>query len=447
MMDWTRRQVLDLAPNNLISSRGKSLSSLRSWDTAATNDHLLWGKCKSSGERLYSIAVDLTNARFFCNCQSQNNPCRHVIGLLLLYIGQPASFHKEEHAPDWANELMLQPGSAVHSEEEKKRRAAQREQRFGKRLLEMEAGVDELDRWLIDLIRQGLSVMANYDSSFWEKAAARMQDAKLGGIARRIRRFYSLQQTEGWHVRMLEEIAQLYLFVQAFRQLEELPEPLQEEVMSMAGINKKREELLKAAGLTDRWLVVGMTEKEEDKLFSRKSYLLGAQTGRTALIIDFNYGQPKFEFSWPVGSVLEGEIIFYPGAFPLRALVKKTRAYRQALNIAGGFSKLEAFALAYAEALSVHPWLDAFPALLSEVRAVKNGQQIYLQDEEGKAIPLSVEHHSSWSLLALSMEQSLMIFGLWDGLFFNPVSVLGNNRVIPLQGKSIDFTDDESQEV
>ena len=167
----------------------------------------------------------------------------------------------------------------------------------------MQDGVAELERWLLDLIQQGLSSVGSQGHAFWDSFAAKMQDAKLGGIARRIRRFNYIQELgDNWHEQLLEQMAQLYLFVQGFKQLEDLSEPLQEEILALAGLNKKREEVLALEGVKDDWLVVGVSESEEEKLFLRKSYLLGSDSGRIALIMDYNYGVPKFEFNWPLGS-------------------------------------------------------------------------------------------------------------------------------------------------
>ena len=85
-----------------------------------------------------------------------------------------------------------------------------------------------MEEWLQDLIRHGLSAIDEQPAAFWDGFAARMVDAKLGGVARRIR-ILNLAGEEGFEL-LLEEMSELYLLAQSFKQLESLPEGLQEEV-------------------------------------------------------------------------------------------------------------------------------------------------------------------------------------------------------------------------
>ena len=431
VVEWTRHQITELAPNNLILERAKSLSSKESWEKTGSNGFFLWGQCKSSGLKLYQVAIDFHNKKFRCNCQSSDNPCRHALALLFFLHKHVDDMLIEENPPNWVTDLLLQAASAPTTEEQVLRKENQ-EKRFGKRLEEMQSGVEELELWLLDMIQHGLSEISHQDATYWELFAAKMQDAKLGGIARRIRRMPTLLEKENWHEYLLKELSQLYLFVQSYKQFPALPELIQEEILTVAGVNRKRAELLEQEGVKDHWLVLSVILEMEDKLFSRKTYMLGSKSGQIALVLDYNYGIPKFDLNWQIGSAFSAELIFYPSPYPLRALVKKHLSSSASLDIVAKYTDIETFAYAYANAIATNPWLPSFPCLLADVYIVKKEQLLLLADSKGYSIPLLMEGRAAWSLLAVSVGQTFTVFGEWNDHYFRPMTILKDGRVISL---------------
>ena len=140
---------------------------------------------------------------------------------------------------------------------------------------------------------------------------------------------------------------------------------------------------------------------------------------------------------------LSAEIVFYPGAYPLRSLAKKTKPFHQLFNNKSGYADLESFAEAYANALSANPWLQDFPAILSEVKAINLKQQLYLTDHKGNRIPLKHGRSAVWSLLLISKSSFITVFGIWDGRSLDAVSVLGQGRVLPLEQEAVGFLDND----
>ena len=50
--------------------------------------------------------------------------------------------------------------------------------------------------------------------------------------------------------------------------------------------------------LNDLWLVLGVSYAEENKLWRRRVWLRGQNSGRTALLLDFSHGGKHFEQSF-----------------------------------------------------------------------------------------------------------------------------------------------------
>ena len=93
----------------------------------------------------------------------------------------------------------------------------------------MEAGVHDLERWLTDLMEQGLASIEKLPSKQWDDFAAKMVDAKLGGIARKIRLIKQLFQTDNWPEKVMEALAELFLFAQSFQRFDSLSTKIQKE--------------------------------------------------------------------------------------------------------------------------------------------------------------------------------------------------------------------------
>jgi len=312
------------------------------------------------------------------------------------------------------------------------------------RIALMKQGVEALEQWLFDLVQQGLSTLENQPPDFWERFAASMTDAKLSGIAKRIRQWPALLEQADWHERLLEELAECYLFVQTFRQLDSLPPKMQEDALSLGGYSHRKEYLLAQDGMRDNWLVIGQIDGKEEKLRFRRTWLWGERSGQAALLLDYAFGNNPFEKQWRVGSATQAELVFYPSNYPMRALPKEAVPYSQPLEQLSGYPDLQAFADAYARALSQNPFLFSFPALLEEAEPVLEQGQARLADRKGLSLPTAPEDRVSWRLIAGGAGQQHALFGEWDGRHFYPLSLLRGGQVIPLRAASkLDAQEDE----
>jgi hypothetical protein len=228
-----------------------------------------------------------------------------------------------------------------------------------------------------------------------------------------------------WHEKILAELGEIYLLLRAFQKLDTLPEPLQDDLLSLAGVNLKKEDLLAQTGVSDTWLVAGQTFEDEDaNLLARRIWLIGEKTAKTALLLDFSWGGAGFETTFKLGTVLRAEVVFYPSAHPQRALLKKSEYSNEAFSLRNGFPTLTAFAKAYATALGENPWLGRFPAFLENVVPIFHQKQFVLVDSERKQLPLQVEELTGWKLVALSCGRPIGVFGTWDAEVFVPLSVV-----------------------
>lgn len=432
--ELTYDYVLTLAPDPGTAQRAKSVAHAQRWLTIEGNGRAIWGTLGDPADP-YRTAVDFEGMGFRCSCPVRRQPCKHGIGLLLLFTKANHLFQLQDSPPDWLADWIKKRSERAtkttseaplqRSTEAENALAEQRRLNREKRMDQMAAGLAELESWLLDLFRQGLATLEGQADRYFNDLAARMVDAKLGTLARRIRQLPALMAEANWHEKMLAEIGSIFLLLRAFQRLDTLPGPLQDDLLSLAGVNLKKEAVLAQNGVHDNWLVTGQTEEEEDaNLLARRTWLIGEQTGQVALLLDFSWGGAGFETSFKLGTVLKAALVFYPSAYPQRALIQSFEYSHDPFSLRNGYPTLSDFAYAFASALGENPWLGRFPAFLEGMVPVFHQAKFVVVDSQRKQLPLTVDELTGWKLVALSCGKPMGIFGTWDGEAFTPLSVV-----------------------
>lgn len=429
-MPWTVEQVLGLAPDPGSAKAGKALASPRKWSRLGRTEAAVWGSCQGSGSVPYQVAVDLGQPAYRCSCPSYKRPCKHALGLFVFLASDPDAIAVDDPpawVADWLQDRRRRAERvAARKESGDAPDREQQEKRAARRASRVQTGVDELDLWLRDLIRQGLTELPGRPLQFWTQPAQRMVDAQAPGLARMLNGLASVPYSgEGWPDRMLARLGRLSLVLEAYQRLDELPPDLQRSTRSVVGYTESRDEVLSRPPLTDEWLVLGRSVRSEDQLSTQRTWLRGVHTGRPALVLDFAMWDRPFDSPLLPGTVFHGGLHFFEGS-PLRALTGQLSAPRPLDRWIGAASVPEALADC-ARLLSREPWSVWLPCSLSGVQPVDDGGVWRLADGQARRLPL---HGSSdvWTLLALSGGRPIDVFGEWDGERLVPLSAFAEGR-------------------
>lgn len=445
LSEWTMERVTLLAPNNKFAQSGRQLANLhnQSWKLRASDGLSAWGIYQGTAKKPYQIKINLLKLRkgeksWHCNCRTFKSPCKHVLGLLYQIVDHPEKL-SEEDTPKWMQSWLdtatkaskaanRQQGRELSPEQQ-----AQRQAQRDKRQQKITEGLEELEQWLINLIRRGLADPQVRSYDFWDSRAARMVDAQAPGIANWIREMGSIPaKGTDWIEPLLDQLGRLYLLIESFKRIDELSPATQGDIRTMLGWYMKRDELIleKSEQIEDVWLVTGRFMGEmREKLRTQRVWLHGKQTGRDALIMEFVFGDALFETHLQPGWALEGVMMFYPSRYPLRAFIyeKKSDIFAdsgiQGMNINDNIA-------AYAHALSQNPWLPQFPFLLENVIPVHQDNQWLIREIDGTYLPLAPAFQHKWSLLALSGGHPVQVAGEWDGTVFHPTGALDKGRFV-----------------
>lgn len=443
---WTAEQVAAMAPDPGSAKAGQGLAAPGKWVTTGRDERALWGECSGSGAKPYQVAVDSSGPAFRCSCPSRKFPCKHALGLLFMQARSAAAVPRAA-TPEWVAEWIAgrdekaekqaaraaaPPAEKAPDAEAQARRAAKREERVA-------AGVEELRRWLEDLVRQGIAALSSKPPSFWETPAARLVDAQAPGAARLVRQLSSVAHSgEGWPERMLERLARLHLLAEAYARIDALPEPAREDVRAALGFTLRQEDLAAGEGVRDRWAVLGLRVEEEERLTVRRIWMRGESTGRAALLLAFSVAGQPMEPGPPPGTIVEAELAFYPGAAPLRAVFRSPPGEPRHLSTVTGHATVGDALAAYADALARNPWTERFPLALAAVVPVQDGGGWLLRDSDGAAIPLHPSASpAGWPLLAMSGGAPVAVFGEWDDDGLYPLSASAGGRFVPLSPRFV----------
>ncbi|MQS12617.1 SWIM zinc finger family protein [Streptomyces kaniharaensis] len=428
---WSTEHVLSLAPDAASQKAAGTFSTPAPWSAAGTDGVAVWGECRGSGSTPYRTVVELATPAYQCTCPSRKFPCKHALGLLLLWSGTPEAVPAAEPA-DWAADWLSArreraPEAAAESPVQADPAAARR--RAEQRGARVAAGAAELRLRLADRIRHGLADRSA--AGPWEEVAARMVDAQAPGLAARVRELDGLPQD-----RLLEEYAMLHLLATAATRIDELPAALAATVRTRVGYTTDAAEVLAGPTVRDRWQVLGSRDTADDRLTTRRVWLRGAKTGRPALLLAFGRPGRAPDLAVPTGHLLEAELAFHPGARPLRAALGTRYGAPEPGPAAApeGLTVAEA-AAGYGTAVADDPWLDAWPTVLAGVVPVRTPDGWQLTDGH-HTVPVrssAVPEAALWRLAAVSTGRPLTVFGEYGHQGFAPVTAwAGDHRPIGL---------------
>ncbi|MFH8442854.1 hypothetical protein ACH4D3_16700 [Streptomyces sp. NPDC018026] len=318
--------------------------------------------------------------------------------------------------------------TATSDPEAARRRAERRAER-------VTAGATELEQRLADLLRTGLAGAEQAGYGLWEETAARMVDAQAPGLASRVRELGTIPSSgQGWPVRLLEECALLHLLDRGWLGRGRLPDGLAATVRSRVGLPTSAD----GPPVRDHWLVLAQYDTADARLTTRRVWLYGAESDRTALLLSYGAAGRAPELTLPVGTALDAEISAYPGAGQRRAALGRRFAPPEpARKRPPGVTTSQA-AVRYGEALRDDPWLDSVPVVLERVVPVPDGTGWQLADADGDtALPLAGaggNRSGLWRLVALAGGAPVTVFGECGHRGFTPLTAwpAGPGPAVPL---------------
>lgn len=437
---WTRERALGLAPDPASAKAGEGLASPRKWvSLGREQSDVLWGECQGSGPKPYQVQIDLREPAFKCSCPSRKFPCKHGLGLLLIFAAAPDQLAQSAR-PQWVDEWVSgrvqraetkaqkaqEPPKPVDLESQAARRA--------KRLDKIAAGIASLRTWTDDLVRNGIATAQAKGYAFFDEPARRMIDAQAPGAARMVRLLgeTAASGSAGWQQKFLEQLARLHVLICAFGKLDQLESATRDDVLATLGVSQDQADVLRNRPVADRWQVIAQEVEQEDKLRAQRSWLFGQSTGRAAMILNFAHGNAALDASLVPGFWFEGELCFYSGR-DVRAIVRARNDLKRIESLTG-VDTLDDACSAYSDLAALQPWLTEVVLPLRDVVPVRTGESWVLLDSQRRAMTARLSDERGWRVLALSGGHPIDIVASFDGEEMRPLSILASGEFVTLQG-------------
>jgi hypothetical protein len=428
-------QVIALAPDSASIAAARKLASPASWTQSGADDAAIWGLAKGSGANPYQVAVDLRSGPAFkCSCPSRKIPCKHVLGLLMLHAaGVVGAAARPAYVAEWLTSRADRAEEAAGRAQARASRQADpeaRAARTAKRTATIAGGLEDLDRFLTDLMREGLAAARERPAGWWDAQARALVDAQAPGLAERVRRLGATLHAgrPDWPARALEQAAMLYLVARGWRRGDALPPDLRVDLRAQVGWGVATDDV-RATSPPEAgpWAVIGVSIHEQEQLRVRRTWLLRESDRRTGLLLDFAApGGGSLPLGQPLGAVLSGAVHRYPGRAALRVLAgEDLRASGQDWRGPAPTATVGAALAAWSAAIQAVPLTDRIAVAVGDVVPVRSSGRWWLRDAEGAALPARGE---PWPLIALAGGRPLGVAGEWNGETLQPLSAYAEGR-------------------
>lgn len=355
--------------------------------------------------------VDLASPAYKCSCPSRKFPCKHALGLLLLWSAGtvPDTDEPADFVQSWLDGRTTRAARSETKTASDPARAAKAAERRRERVSD---GLEEFDRWLCDQLHNGLAGVDTSVYKWLDPVASRLVDAQAPGVAARVRELASVFRMPNWPDQLLRELSMLRLLIHAHRRLDELDPPLAATVRRHIGYPVTTEEVLAIPGVLDEWEVLGRNYTGSDKLVTRRTFLYGRATNRLATLMSFAPNSTGLDVGTPPGTAITATAHFYPGQPKQRVLLADGHPAPQPIGTPTATGRTIATAFDHrAAAIAQDPWLTQFPVIVTVLPALSNSREPTLVDEDGHSVRLHAADEWWWSLLAVSGGQPVHVLG------------------------------------
>ncbi len=436
-LKFAESQIQTLAPDEASLKAGKVLSGKNKWLSTAFSERSLWGEIKGSGSKPYRTQIDIQNIAFKCSCPSRKFPCKHGIGLMLLWANDPTAVCQDTE-PSWVVEWMdkrvakaeIPAESKEQTEEDIAKAEKSKQKRADERMMSVEAGVEELNLWISDLVRNGLLQLQAKDPSFFDKTAARMIDAKAPGLASWVKALGKINyyaENHIWQNEALVILSKMFLLTSAFQNFANLPEIWQQTIKSLIGWSQSPKELLaneSAEIIKDIWVVVGQETTQEEDIIIQRSWLKGMNTQRSAIILNFGTRFAPLDISVVKGSIIEAGVVFFHSVWPQRAVIKlQNRILDQLPHSPICLKNINELFIFLAETYATYPFATDICCLVSDIRPILDQDKYVATDRDNYFIEIVPE---------LDADKMINWLAISGGDFYDTAVVIRNNKMIPL---------------
>ena len=405
--------MLGLDPDIMSARATNRLIEPHRWELLGQSETHIWGEFKRANSSSHQIGIQLKDLSTNCPCVSVKHPCKFVISLLSLFAMQPDLFEIGP-SPVW---IEKRRNLAIEKQKQVVRETS---------LHDVKQGMGEFALWLRDQVRQGLAGFEGQKSAGLESMANRLIDAHVPTLGEKLRQLAQEvaprkgEPPENWPEILLKGYGKYYVLTQAWGRFDQLNGDEQADLIQACVSPAVRALWLDTPvrdTIRDDWRVVGRRFETTGRIWNRRTWLVGENSGRLGLMYEQTSGRNMIVTNLATGSIISGEFTFELGT--LGAVGKLTQVEKvsthPAKNDGQGASNFAMLEKEYVTMLTQNPWLPAWPVLLKQVRLQfdLNRDRWLLIDEGQRALPITHKKEGGWYLLASGRGRPLDVMAEW----------------------------------
>ena len=438
-MKLSMDQVEALAPDAGTLNRAKKIAKPNKYSEIGANDRAIWAVALGSSN--YDTFIDIQGPAYKCSCPVKKLPCKHAMGLMVLVAQEPTVAKNDTPPEDLTTWLNKRDGAAkakadkvtgqVKDPAAQAKRAQQRESNVDK-------GIEELKRFLEDSVRMGLAESSKRSQDVWDQMQKRLIDAQARGLSRMldwIRR--EMGSGPNWTESVFRALLRMHALVSAYENREHLPAELVEDIRERIGWSKSKEQVMQTPAVNGPWLVVNHGTRYESGLYTQTIWLLQQASGRMAKVLNFatDFNRDTLQGGYQSGTLIDGNAHDFSQWSPQRVILQRESAFQ--FEEVQDWNWLRPFAAPNISQAIVelqkqrihHPYQEAWPLLISNLRLVHKDEQLALVDEHNRLLLIEKGYGRPWQLLSAMGKQTATVFMTsFDGQQVMPWAVLCNQQ-------------------
>ena len=288
------------------------------------------------------------------------------------------------------------------------------------RWINMQRGIDLLERWLEDQLVYGLAALESDAETRIESIAAQLVDNHLPGAASSLRKLTSLIGSEqGWEEDVQQELGYWHLISKISRKPALLSQDQLGGLLMTLGHRFRKTDITSAEPLpASRWTCVGIEEGDDQNVYYRRTYWRGAVAKYAGVQLVFQYGAPIPIGQTEVGTSAVIAVHAYPGGLPGRLEVPDQITLTPYDKCPHHFPTWQAQQDANEAVLVLQPWSRSMPISVGPltVRFDESLESLCLLDLKSEVVlqPCGKTDDASWTLLSLAAGTPAVVFGQYE---------------------------------
>ncbi len=445
-MLFTESQIESIAPKPAAFKAGRKLSVGNKWLVLGKSERAVWGQISGSGKNPYFTQIDVQDRAYKCSCPSRQFPCKHGLGLMLVFAQMETKTDSPE--PEWVEDwIVKRRGKSNNPKPEEERTEeiiaksdAAKLKRHNERMILVNNGVDELTLWLQDIARVGLLELPNKPTTYFANMAARMVDAKAAGLAGWVKMLGKIDYSnpEKWYDEASEIISKINLLLRSWKNRDALSPLYMQTIKNLIGWNQSKKGLMTdktATAIQDDWIVLGIENEVEEDITINRTWLYGIVSNRFALVLNFGSPYAPLINTMMANSVIVGEVAYFPSIHEQRGIVRtetevKWKIYKRPVF----HDKWESLINNHYENEKLNPWINNQPYLISQVVLIKKERQWYLMDSEQSVMPVELKfsERKAMNWLLFSGGGRVDVAVVYRGKSVVPLGIFSNDKYTAL---------------